>query len=147
MNFPNSVGISLSRLSQKRGCTQQMPFFHDCLASRHGVYNLCLQSADVSYIQTEPERTVQITKTALIVIVPSAEEVNRAISPLLNTVQPPPAVFWSPRTLQIHPNHQDWFYTPHWSCHRTWMLQRSSCKLKEKWSFDAVTSFWQFFVG
>ena len=47
-NFPNSVDISLSRLSQKRSCTRQMQFFHECLPSQHGVYNHRLQSADVS---------------------------------------------------------------------------------------------------
>ena len=44
-------------------------------------------------VQTEPELTVQIARTAF-VIIPSAEQINRAISPLLkhcptsNTVQP-----------------------------------------------------------
>ena len=47
-NFPNSVDISLSRLWQKRSCTRQMQFFHECLPSQHGVYNHRLQSADVS---------------------------------------------------------------------------------------------------
>ena len=47
-NFPNSVDISLSRLSQKRSCTRQMQFFHECLPSRYAVYNHRLQSADVS---------------------------------------------------------------------------------------------------
>ena len=47
-NFPNSVDISLSRLWQKRTCTRQMQFFHECLPGRYAVYNHRLQSADVS---------------------------------------------------------------------------------------------------
>ena len=45
-NFPNSVDISLSRLWQKRSCTRQMQFFHECLPGRYAVYNHRLQSAD-----------------------------------------------------------------------------------------------------
>ena len=45
-------------------------------------------------------------------------------------------LFSDHRTLQIYPNHQDWFYTLHWSCHQTGRLQRSSCKLKTKWRTD-----------
>ena len=47
-NSPNSFDISLSRLSQKRSCTRQMQFFHECLPGRYAVYNHRLQSADVS---------------------------------------------------------------------------------------------------
>ena len=47
-NFPNSVDISLSRLWQKRSCTRQMQFFHECLPSPYEVYNHHLQSADES---------------------------------------------------------------------------------------------------
>ena len=47
-NFSNSVDISLSRLWQKRSCTRQMQFFHECLPGRYAVYNHRLQSADVS---------------------------------------------------------------------------------------------------
>ena len=39
-------------------------------------------SQPMNLVQTEPELTVQIAKTAF-VIIPSAEEINRAISPLL----------------------------------------------------------------
>ena len=47
-NFPNSVDISLSRSWQKRSCTRQMQFFHECLPSPYEVYNHRLQSADES---------------------------------------------------------------------------------------------------
>ena len=33
-------------------------------------------------------------------------------------------------TLQIRPNHQDWFSTLHWSLYRTGKFRHSSCKLK-----------------
>ena len=50
-------------------------------------------SQPMNPVQTEPELTVQVAKTPFVMI-PSAKEINRAISPLLL-----PAVFWSQNTV------------------------------------------------
>ena len=79
----HSAGISLSRSSLKMSCTPQTKFFHECSPSQLEACNHCTAySQPMNLVQTEPKLTVQIAKTAF-VIIPSAEEINRAISPLL----------------------------------------------------------------
>ena len=91
-NFPNSVDISLSRLWQKRSCTRQMQFSMN-IFQVDTKFITTAYSQPMNPVQTEPELTVQVAKTAFVMI-PSAKEINRAISPLLL-----PAVFWSQNTV------------------------------------------------
>ena len=133
-NFPNSVDISLSRLWQKRSCTRQMQFFHECLPSRYEVYNHRLQSADESC----PNRARTHRSDCQNRVCNHPKRGRNQQSHLASSETPSNLhrLFSDHRTLQIRPNHQDWFYTLHWSCHRTCRLQSSSCKLKTKWRTD-----------
>ena len=130
-NFPNSVDISLSRLWQKRSCTRQMQFFHECLPGRYAVYNHRLQSADVSC----PNRARTHRSDYQNRVCNHPKHGRNQQSHLASSETPSNLhrLISDHRTPQIRPNHQDWFCTLHWSCHRTCKLQRSSCKLKTKW--------------
>ena len=110
-NFPNSVDISLSRLSQKRSCTRQMRYFHDCLPSRHGVYNQRLRSADESC--PNRARTHRSDCQNRVCNHPKHGRNQRSHLASSETPSNLHRLFSDHRTLQIRPNHQDWFYTLH----------------------------------
>ena len=128
-NSPNSFHISLSRLSQKRSC-RQMQFFHEC-PGRYAVYNHRLQSADVSCPnRAKTHRSDYQNHVCNHPKHGRNQQSHLASSETLSNLH---RLFSDHRTLQIRPNDRDQFYTLHWSCQRTWRLQRSSCKLKTKW--------------
>ena len=109
-------------------CSLQMQCFHDGLPSRHGVYNHRLQSDDESC----PNRAKTHRWDCQIHFCNHSNRGRNLQSHLASSETPSNLhrQFFDHRTLQIHPNHQDWFYTLHWSCYRFYILRHSPCKLK-----------------
>ena len=126
-NFLDSAGISLSRSSLKMSCTLQTKFFRECTPSQLEACNHCLQSADESC----PNRAKTHRSDCQNRVCNHSNRGRNLQSHLASSETPSNLhrLFSDHRTLQICPNHQDRFYTLHWSWHRCCRLRRSSCKL------------------
>ena len=133
-NLLHSAVISLFRSLLKMSCTPQTKFFYECTPSQLEACNHCLQSADESC----PNRAKTHRSDCQNRVCNHSSRGRNQQSHLASSETPSNLhrLFSDHRTLQIRPNHQDRFYTLHWSCHRTRRLQRSSCKLKAKWQPD-----------
>ena len=129
-NFPNSAGISLSRLSQQMNCTLQKLCCHRGLPGRREVCNYRFQSGGESCLVRANTRRSDHRNPVCSHANLGRNLQNHPVSS--ETLSNLHRLFSDHRKLQIHPNHQGRFCTLHCPCHQTWKLQRSSCKLKLK---------------
>ena len=118
-----------------------MQFFHECPPSRHGVYNHRLQSDDESCPnRAKTHRSDCQNRVCNHPKRGRNQQSHLASSETLSNLH---RLFSDHRTLQIRPNHQDWFYTLHWFCHRTCRLQ---CAVLLNWKRNDNPIIISFFV-
>ena len=127
-NFPNSIGISPFHLSQQMNCTVQMLYCYEDLPSPREACNCRLQSDDESCpIRAKTRRSDSRIPFCSHPKGGKNPQSHLASSGTLSNLR---QQFSDHSTLQIRPNHQDWFCTLHWSLYLTGKFRHSSCKLK-----------------
>ena len=127
-NFPNLVYILPSRSSRRMSCTLQMLYCLEDLLRPREACNCCLQSDDESC--PVPAKTRRLDYQSLVCSHPKGGKNPQSHLACSGTLSNLRQQFSDHRTLQIRPNHQDWFCTLHWYLDRTGKFRHSSCKLK-----------------
>ena len=122
------VYISLSRCPQQMNCTLQMPCSPAHLPSRLEACYCCSQSAGESCpVRARTRRSNYRSRVC------SHPTLGRNLQSRQIASERPSnlhRLLFGHRTLQIHPNHQDRFWTLHWSCYQICKFRRSSGRLE-----------------